>query len=314
MAILEDAINKAVEILLNEGNVCIPTETVYGLAGIANSDKAVANIYSLKQRPSFNPLILHCYSTEQVFDYVESNNLIKKIADNFWPGPITIIGYIKENKHLSKLATSGLNTIAVRIPKSQTTLEIIKKCSVPLFAPSANISNRTSATTANDIKKNFNDSIFIVEDDSCIKVGIESTILDVTNEIPTILRPGAISKEELEEKLNLSVAYNKQKTIIAPGMMAKHYSPQIDLKINVTPDQVKDKEAYLGFGNNKPINCAKYLNLSPSGNLTEAAANLYKMIYLLDSNKFSSICISPIPNTGIGIAINDRLNRASKKN
>lgn len=296
--------------LAKKNLVAIPTETVYGLAGDATEDIAVAKIFSLKKRPNFNPLIIHVHSLEQAKCYGIFNEEAEALAKHFWypsqnPYPLTLVLPLQKNTNLSKLALSGLKTIALRIPFHPITLKLLREYNKPLAAPSANISHQLSPTKSEHVRKNF-PTLPILEGDQCI-VGIESTIIDCSDTTTSILRHGLITKEKIEHILGKKITIAKSHTTIkAPGFLKKHYSPLTPLQLNAVDYQTS--EALLGFGN---MECT--LNLSPSGDLSEAARNLFSFLHQLDQGQYKKIVIAPIPNTGIGIAINDKLNRAISK-
>ena len=298
----------ALKYLTNQQVVSIPTETVYGLAANATSDEAVAKIYTLKNRPQFNPLIMHVPSIEMVERWAIVSEFAKQLMDEFWMKrgvSISFVLELKKNHPLSLLALAGLNTVAVRRPNHPVALEILNSLPFPLAAPSANRSNNLSTTTANHVLESLGDGVPVVDGGSCA-VGLESTILDMTQDQMTLLRLGAVTADDLAPFGKVTHAYTEG-AIKAPGMLKRHYAPQRPLKMNVLnkePDM-----ALLGFED-----CADAdLNLSISGNLNEAAANLFSYLHQLDREPFTSIGVNPIPDTGIGAAINDRLKRACEE-
>ncbi|MDR1475589.1 MAG: threonylcarbamoyl-AMP synthase [Holosporales bacterium] len=305
------AIDNAAKTLEDGGVVVFPTETVYGLGGDATNDLAVAKVYKIKNRPIFNPLIAHFYDIEQLKKYVELPPVANDIARAFWPGPLTLVLKRKENSPLSLLASTGLDSIGVRIPNHPTALAIIKAFGRPIVAPSANISARISPTSAYDAEAALeNQSLLILDGGKC-EIGIESTIVDLSCDNVTILRPGAITAKDLSRFININDAVSF--TIKAPGQMSRHYSPCSKMRLNATC--LYSEEALLAFGDTDKILPAdtKYtcLNLSKSYSLNEAAANLFAMMRGLDQLVPSAIAVMPIPNEGIGLAINDRLTRAA---
>ena len=301
----------AVEVL-KEGNlVSFPTETVYGLGGDATNNLAIAKIFETKNRPEFNPLIIHFSSFDQVEENCEINDDIKKLSDLFWPGPMTVILKKKKESKISELASASLDTVGVRIPSNTTALKLIKSFGKPIAAPSANTSSSLSPTEADHVFEYFkNDkNLSIILDGGSTKIGLESTIINITNDKIHILRHGGISAEELKEKFPQKIINIEQKTnekIIAPGMLSKHYSPVVPLRINAK--KAEKNELLIGFGPN--YNAP---NLSFEGNLVEAASNLFSFLAKYQK-KYSKIAIAPIPNKGIGRAINDRIKRATSKN
>lgn len=296
--------------LLKAGNiVAIPTETVYGLAADATQDQAVAKIYTFKNRPQFNPLIVHVLNLEQASSYVDITPLAYALAEQFWPGPLTFVLPLKENSPISLLCTGGLKTLAIRAPSHPIAQEILRTLGKPLAAPSANPSMSLSPTSVAHVKSAFsNKNLTIVEGGDC-SIGLESTIIDLSRERPTLLRYGAITKEQLEERIGKPLNdYRHTEAISSPGQMLKHYSPSKSLRINVA---VPSKgEGYLNFGPNH-LPHTPSLNLSPAGDLQEAGANLFKMLHQLDEMDIERIAVAPIPPIGLGLAINDKLRRAS---
>ena len=295
---------------LGEGKlVSFPTETVYGLGADATNSLAIAKIYETKNRPIFNPLIIHFSSFDQIKENCEINGDIKKLNNLFWPGPLTIILKKKKDSKICELASAGLDTIGVRIPNNKTALELIRSFKKPLAAPSANTSTSLSSTEAKHVYGYFkNDkNLSIILDDGSAKIGLESTILHLINNEIHILRHGGISTEKIKENFPNKIINDEQKKykkIIAPGMLTKHYSPTVPLRINAK--KAKKNELLIGFGPNYDSP-----NLSSKGDLTEAASNLFSFLAKYQKN-YSKIAIAPIPNIGIGRAINDRIKRASK--
>ena len=295
----------AIKYLTNQQVVSIPTETVYGLAADATSDEAVAKIYALKDRPQFNPLIIHAPSIKMVEEWATVSEFAKQLMEEFWikrGASISFVLELKKNHPLSLLALSGLSTVAVRRPNHPIALDILNSLSFPLAAPSANRSNNLSTTTAHHVLESLGKDVPVVDGGDCV-VGLESTILDLTHDQMTLLRLGAVTEHDLSPFGKVAHA-NAESAIKAPGMLRRHYAPQRPLKMNVV--KKASGMALLGFGICNDAN----LNLSVSGNLNEAAANLFNYLHQLDCDSFTSIGVSPIPNTGIGAAINDRLKRA----
>ena len=300
-------IKKAKKLLNIRECVAIPTETVYGLAGNAYSRKAVKKIYTLKGRPKMNPLIVHYNDIKTASKDVLFNEKFFKLYTKFCPGPITFILKKKKKSKIDSLTTANLNTVAIRFPNHKVIRSILKLLKFPLAMPSANISRNLSPTKALDVIDEFKDKIKIIIDGGKSKVGIESTVVDLTKQ-PKILRPGIISPSEIKKVLKTNFS-NKGNKIKSPGMLKKHYSPGIPVIFRKKPSN--KNHAYIVFGkiNKKAKN---YFNLSKNGNLKEAAANLYKTMREIKKRGFKKIFISRIPNKGVGIAINDRLKRASK--
>lgn len=302
-------LSKAINHLKAKELVGVPTETVYGLAGNAYSSKSVKKIYLLKKRPIKNPLIIHYYSLEQLKKDVELNVNFFKLYQKFSPGPITFILKKKKNSPLSNLATAKLKTVAVRFPKNKILREILDSLDFPLAIPSANKSSHISPVSSKDVAQEFKGLLKIILNDGPCKIGLESTVIDLTSK-PKILRPGLISPADISKKLGKKIrVVSNSKIIKAPGMLKRHYSPGIPLKLNQT--KTKGSEAFIVFG--KKYNSGKNIfNLSYKSNLNEAAKNLYKILRLIKNKNYKMINVCPIPQTGIGLAINDRLNRAAK--
>ncbi len=298
-----EVLEQACELLSAGDVVAIPTETVYGLAADATNDQAVAKIYAVKQRPDFNPLIIHCHSAQQAKQYVEFDSRAEKLAIEFWPGPVTFVLNRCPDSAISLLASSGLDTLAVRIPAHPMAQALIKAFSRPLAAPSANLSQTISPTSALDVQASLGTRVPLIIDGGNTKVGVESTIIDLTETVPVILRPGGLSVERIQDIIG-PVYIGGQGVIKAPGMMERHYAPSVKMRLNVTDPM--PGELYLGFGD-----MACDLNLSSVGNLEEAAANLFRMMRDLDRPGALGIAVAPIPNQDLGLAINDRLKRAA---
>ncbi|MBN8543384.1 MAG: threonylcarbamoyl-AMP synthase [Alphaproteobacteria bacterium] len=288
--------------------VGIPTETVYGLSADAESDLAVAKIYSMKSRPQFNPLIIHVANIEVAKKYAQWNPLAETLAQKFWPGPLTIVLPTVQPTVLSTLALAGGNTVALRAPSHPTFHVLLEKWGRGIAAPSANRSGRVSPTTAQHVRDEFGDMLYVVDGGAC-DVGIESTVVDATDENGVaILRKGIITSEQLAAVVPIIAA--KDEVIKSPGMLLHHYAPSIPVRLNAT--RVEGDEALLAFGTDVPSGARTTLNLSPSGNLVEAAANLFGYLRILDHLPHKMIAVMPIPEQGIGEAINDRLKRAAQ--
>lgn len=303
------SINEAVELLQKGKLIGFPTETVYGLGADATNQKAILKIYKNKQRPKSNPLIVHTETIEQASSVGVFNSKIEKIAKDIWPGPLTVIVKKRENSNIRKELCAGNDTIAIRVSSNKTILAIIKKLGNPIAAPSANKSGMLSPTSAAHVEKQFknNTDIPLILDGGKTKIGVESTVIGMKNNNIIIYRHGGITKERLEKKVNEKIidithAEFSEKSNMSPGMLKKHYSPTVPLRINIT--NPRSDEILIGFGE-------KYEepNLSKSGDLDEAAANLFYFLEKYEA-KGNKIAIAPIPNIGIGVAINDRLNRA----
>lgn len=298
-------LEEASHILRNAGLVGFPTETVYGLAADATQDRAVADIFKKKRRPTFNPLIIHGHSSQIFQKHVLWNEKAEALAQAFWPGPLTLILPRLDASSLSLLASAGLNSLAVRVPDHPIALALLRTFGRPLAAPSANLSGKISPTQASHVEEDFPD-LFILDGEDT-SVGLESTIVDLTEKIPILLRPGGLSQEKIEAVIGPLIT-SSVSTIKAPGMMTSHYAPRLPLRLNV--HEPLRGEAYLAFGPTSHEG-QHVLNLSPKGDLTEAAANFFKMLRLLDCPNWQGISAAPIPLIGLGVALNDRLARAA---
>ena len=299
-------IDAAVSILRLGGLVAIPTETVYGLAADATNENAVLKIFEAKGRPAYNPLIIHVKSTRMAEEYIQWNDAAQTLAEKFWPGPLTIVLPSRINSKIAKTARASLPSIAVRMPNHPVALNILDQLDRPLAAPSANMSGKISSTSADHVFKNLNKKIDAIIDGGSSSVGVESTIVAFQPQ-PTILRAGAITPNAISNEIGSNIHhYDRKGPIIAPGQLKSHYAPNANLRLNAI--DWKQGEKKLGFGN---VKCD--LNLSKDKSLTEAAQNLFNFLHLLDSSDPRTISVSPIPNEGIGLAINDRLRRASLK-
>ncbi len=303
------------EIILSAGGVvAFPTETVYGLGAISTSDEAVSKVFQVKNRPKFNPLIIHVENTEMALKLCDFSEKAFLLAEKFWPGPLTIIGQKKENLNISTLATAGLDTIAVRVPRDRIAQELIKCVGVPIAAPSANISGKLSCTTTEDIIEKLSKRIDgIILGPQC-ELGLESTVIDCSDDSCNLMRLGSLPFEEIKDFLSINqlTNFNSENKVKSPGQLLNHYSP--DSKILLNEKFPKGDDLYLGFGPYRDY--IRGLNLSDSGNLREAARNLFSYLHQLDkaSKKLGgkTIKVAPIPYEGLGLSINDRLERASK--
>ena len=312
-------IARAAELIKDGELVAFPTETVYGLGGDATNDHAVAAIFKAKGRPQFNPLIVHFADVAEVAEEVDFDARARALADAFWPGPLTLILPRQTGCRISLLASAGLETLAVRIPGHDLARSLIETAQKPIAAPSANRSGHTSPTCAEHVITEFgaglSTGVAAVIDGGNCSIGIESTVLDLSIDMPIILRPGKITAEQLEPllgSLGQSAPESSQPNspVKSPGLLERHYAPDLPLRMNAR--EAKPREALLGFGPNAsepaPV---PVLNLSLAGNLDEAAANLFSMIRALDRGNYQGIAVMPIPDKGLGCAINDRLRRAS---
>jgi len=302
-----DIITKAGCVIRDGGLVAFPTETVYGLGADATSEEATASIFAAKERPSFNPLIVHVPDVEAARKLVEFTPMAEKLVAEFWPGALTLVLPRKKDSGLSLLVSAGLDTVAVRMPNHPIATELLKASGKPIAAPSANKSGQISPTQAQHVARSLHGKVDMILDGGSCEVGLESTVVDAGGEQVGFLRPGGVSIEQLEAVVGPMIfpddAPDAPKS---PGMLTSHYAPDLPMRLNAT--NLHEGEILLGFG----PNCEKStLNLSPSGNLNEAAANLFAMMRELDLEGYKCMAVSPIPQDGLGLAINDRLKRAA---
>lgn len=300
-------LDRAATIIKNGGLVAIPTETVYGLGANVYDSKAVANIFAAKGRPNFNPLISHIAEIDFLKTYAKIDERVMALAQKYWPGPLTfVLPRIDSNPSID-LACAGLSTVTVRMPNHPVALELIRRSGVPIVAPSANKSQSISPTTAQHVQESLGDKVDLILDGGPCSVGVESTIIDITGEHVVLLRAGGLSLEDLENFLNqkILISHGNPNLPSSPGQMLKHYAPHHKLRINA--EAARSGEFFIGFGN-----VESDLNLSLSGDLCEAASHLFAYMRLADEqNAYTGIAISPIPETGLGLAINDRIRRAA---
>lgn len=296
--------DRAAELLRDGGLVAFPTETVYGLGADAVHDQGVARIFEAKGRPEFNPLIVHVSSIEMAQTYVHWSDDADRLAQAFWPGPLTLVLPMSGHQKLSSLVSGGLSSLAIRMPDHDVARSLLDAVGRPLAAPSANPSGRISPTTPDHVLAGLSGKIDAVLDGGSCDVGLESTIIGLTSGEPTLLRPGGLPSEIIEQALGQPlVRHTSHDLISAPGQLASHYAPSASVRLNARAPQ--DGEVFLGFG---PIESD--LNLSYSGDLIEAAANLFAHLHRLDKIGVP-IAVAPVPDHGLGRAINDRLRRAA---
>jgi L-threonylcarbamoyladenylate synthase len=317
---MSNKILKAAELLQNGEVVAIPTETVYGLAANAFNDKAVSQIFQIKNRPLFNPLIVHIKSIEYL-DVVATNipPVAYQLAKHFWPGPLTLV--LEKKSNVSDIVTSGKKTVGVRVPSHPIALALLEELDFPLAAPSANPFGYISPTTSEHVKSQLGDKIaYILEGGSCER-GIESTIVGFVDNKPVLYRVGAISNEEIEECIGkLAVKNTASASPEAPGMINKHYSPRTKFIVseNIGEVIVENFDRNVGFllfkNENPSLPSKRYIQLSNTKNLVEAASNLYSAMHLLDVMNFDVIYAEKLPEKELGNTINDRLYRAQEEN
>jgi L-threonylcarbamoyladenylate synthase len=311
------AIGEAVRCLAGGGLVAFPTETVYGLGADASDGRAVARLYEAKGRPAFNPLIAHVADCQAVLALGRLNADAARLVEAFWPGPLTLVVPKAADCSVAELATAGLDSIAVRVPAHAVAQEILKGLGRPVVAPSANRSGHVSPTAAEHVMADLHGRIDLVIDGGPTAVGVESTIVACLEQ-PTLLRPGGVPREAIERALTRPLAHPKgavasaEEVPLAPGQLASHYAPRARLRLDASA--VAAGEALLAFGPKRPggsNGASRVLNLSPRGDLVEAAANLFSHLRALDGSGAKTIAVMPIPQQGLGEAINDRLARAA---
>jgi L-threonylcarbamoyladenylate synthase len=306
-----DAIDEAAALLRAGDLVAFPTETVYGLGADATSDPAVAGIFAAKDRPRFNPLIVHVADLAAAEALADFGEPAYALASAFWPGPLTLVLPRKPACAASPLVSSGLPSIAVRVPGHPVAQELLRAARIPLAAPSANASGRLSPTTADHVAASLGDRVAMILDGGACPAGLESAIVGLHGERPTLLRPGAIARAELEAVAGPLAPAQPGDAVTAPGMLRRHYAPRTPLRLDAT--EARPGEALIAFGADVGAGFACVRNLSAAGDLTEAAANLFQVLHELDTGGWPTIAVAPIPDDGLGAAINDRLRRASTK-
>jgi L-threonylcarbamoyladenylate synthase len=307
----DKAIAAAAEHLRAGRLVAFPTETVYGLGADATNARAVAQIFAAKGRPSFNPLIVHVLDADAGDMHAEFTPLARRLASAFWPGPLTLVLEKRASSPLADLVTGGLASVAVRSPDHPIARALLAATGRPLAAPSANRSGHVSPTQAAHVEADLGDKVAVVLDGGATAHGLESTIVDARGEAPILLRPGAVTVETIEAVLGTRVVRGDIDAArpSAPGQLLSHYAPAAKVRLGAT--DLRPGEALLAFGPNAPSTTGPVINLSPAGDLAEAAANLFAALRVLDASGASSIAVMPIPASGLGEAINDRLQRAA---
>ncbi|MDB3879986.1 L-threonylcarbamoyladenylate synthase [Alphaproteobacteria bacterium] len=317
LAISDQSIAKAVTILSAGQLVAFPTETVYGLGADATNAAAVARIFAAKQRPAFNPLISHVASTNAAFTLGQKTPIATALAAAFWPGPLTLILQRNDDCPVATLTTAGLNKLGIRVPAHRGAQTLLRAFGKPIAAPSANPSGRISPSTAKHVLDWLAFRLDLVLDGGSCESGLESTIVDCTGEVARLLRPGGITREDLtaalaaancNPQIDIAEPLADNKNPVAPGQLASHYAPKAPVRLMAKTST--DDEELIGFG--AVSGAGKLaLNLSPSADLVEAAANLFSALHAVDATDIAKIAIAPIPDTGLGEAINDRLRRAA---
>ena len=297
--------------LLDGGLVAFPTETVYGLGADATNARAVAGLYAAKGRPSFNPLIVHVPDAAEAWRYGVRTPLAEQLAAAFWPGPLTLVVQLRADAGIADVALAGLSTIAIRVPSHSIAQDLLRAVARPIAAPSANKSGGVSPTTAAHVVADFGNDAPMILDGGATTVGLESTIVDTTGSEPILLRPGSITRADIERATGLPVvsAQHVGTKPTAPGQLASHYAPRAILRLNAA--HVRSGETLLAFGPQVMPSPAAAFNLSPSGDLVEAATRLFAALRWLDAQGTAVIAVQPIPHEGLGEAINDRLGRAA---
>lgn len=299
-------ISQAARILRDGGLVAFPTETVYGLGADATDDRAVARVFAAKSRPEINPLISHVATMDEALVQGAFAPAARALAKAFWPGPLTIVVARSAGCTISELCSAGLDSVALRVPGHPVALALLKECGRPIAAPSANRSGRISPTTADHVRRSLGRAVDMIVDGGPCAVGLESTVVQFDGGTVHLLRPGGLPRQEIERVIGHSVEIAKAgKLPASPGMLDSHYAPQAPLRLNAAEPQAG--ESYIGFGKHA---FGQY-SLSTAGDLIEAAANLFKLLHEVDARHPARIAVAPIPDHGLGEAINDRLRRAA---
>ena len=307
----EETIRQAAEALERGALVAFPTETVYGLGADARNGKAVAQIFSVKGRPQFNPLIVHVKDLETAKEIGVFDPLAEKLAMRFWPGPLTLVVPKKKDSGLSDLVTAGLDSVGIRVPNHLVAQHLLNKSGMALAAPSANRSGHVSPTSAEHVYEDLGDRPAFILDGGSTQVGLESTIVGFDREAPELLRSGGISVGDIEAQIGPITDRTRpsENAVRSPGQLLSHYAPLARLRLNVS--NVLPGEGYLAFGDAPNEPTAQTINLSERGDLVEAASNLFAALRYLDGLGLKHIAVAPIPRQGLGAAINDRLERAA---
>lgn len=292
--------------------VAFPTETVYGIGADAANDRAVAEIFAIKGRPQFNPLIVHVRDIAMAKRFVAWNAYADMLARAFFPGPLTLVLPRLPDSGISLLASAGGDTVGIRVPSHGAAQALLAAAGIPIAAPSANRSGRVSPTSAQHVHEELGDAVPLILDGGTCGVGIESTVIDISGNAPALLRPGFITAGQLESVLGekIAVANGADGKLKSPGLLKSHYAPSLPVRLHV--QEPRGDEALLAFGAFVPQGAKTTLNLSENADLKEAAARLFACLRMLDRpDLYSAIAIMPIPDAGIGVAVNDRLRRAA---
>jgi len=308
------ALRRAARLIRQGRLVAFPTETVYGLGADAGSDRAVARIYRAKGRPRFNPLIVHVADLREARRFARFDERAVALARAFWPGPLTLVLRRRPGARLSALAAAGLDTVAIRVPAPAAARTLIRLARRPLAGPSANRSGRVSPTTAHDVALDLGGRVALVVNDGPAPVGVESTVVDLSGPRPALLRPGGVPAAAIERVIGrLARPGAAPDAPRSPGQLRSHYAPRAAVRLGAM--RAGPGEALLAFGpvppRDRPADPGAYRNLSPSGDLAEAARRLFQCLRALDQERFRSIAVMPVPEEGLGAAINDRLRRAA---
>ena len=307
VAATDAAIAEAARLLRAGALVAFPTETVYGLGADATNDRAVAGIFAAKNRPDFNPLIVHLADADDVARHAAWSGPARRLADAFWPGALTLVLPRLPHCRLSLLVSAGLDTVALRLPAHDVARRLLRATGRPVAGPSANPSGRISPTTARHVAEGLGDKVATILDAGPCPLGLESTVVGFDGDRPLLLRPGGVTAEEIEAVVGPLGSPAPADRPNAPGQLASHYAPTAPVRLDAR--QADAGELLLGFGRDAPADAT--LNLSASDDLREAAANLFAMLRQLDAKRPTGIAVMPIPETGLGRAINDRLRRAA---
>ena len=310
VAASDTSIAEAGRVIRGGGLVAFPTETVYGLGADATDGEAVAAIFAAKGRPSFNPLIVHVPDLAAAEALGVFSEEARNLAVEFWPGPLTLVVKRRAGCPVADLATAGLDTVALRVPDHPIAQQVLRAAGVPLAAPSANRSGHVSPTMARHVDEDLGDRVTMILDGGAPVHGVESTVVDASGDWLALLRPGSVTADDLARVLGHPIARGAAvtDTPVSPGQLASHYAPKARLRLNA--DAARDGEALLAFGRAAP-STGFVINLSPSGDLAEAAAHLFAALRGFDAAGSTEVAVMPIPEAGLGAAINDRLRRAA---